>query len=197
MNVIKNYSIAGLLLISAANIAVVQAEWYLGADQVPTSKWYQLEDYSIDSSIPEYTDPGLKLFSGYKASDFFSIELEYTDTMEFGVGDVFTSDELWLTDQNLNRFDSQTLFLSGQSKFNFAESKYLYVKGGVYNWDVESTDDRFIGTDIEKRRGTDIFYSIGSHIDISETFGFSAEWERFKLNNEEVDFISTELRFSF
>ena len=197
MNLIKIYSIAGILLFSAFNISVVHAEWYLGAGQVPTAKWYQLEDYAGVSSIPEYQEPGLKLFSGYKASDFLSFELEYTDAMSFGVGDLFTGDELWLTDQSLKEFDSQTLFFSGQRTFNIDESKFLYIKGGLYNWDVQSTDERFIGTEIERRRGTDLFYSIGSHIDVSDTFGFSAEWERFEIDNKEVDFISTELHFNF
>lgn len=197
MKTIKNYSIAAVFLITASTTSMIHAEWYLGAGQVPTAKWYQLEDYSIDPNYPEYSDPGVKLYSGYKASDLFSIELEYTDAMEFGVGEVFTGDELWLTDQSGDKFSSKTLFLSGQSTFNIDETKYLYFKGGLYNWDVESTNERFIGTDLESRQGTDLFYSIGSHIDVSDTFGFSAEWERFEIDNKEVDFISTELRFSF
>ena len=197
MKTINKYSLSVVLFITASTISISHAEWYLGAGQVPTTKWYELEDYSLDSSSSQFTDPGVKFFSGYKASNFLSIELEYTDAMEFGVGDVFTGDELWLTDQRTNNFDSQTLFLSGQSTYNFDETSYLYFKGGLYNWDVESNQDKFIGTDIESRRGTDLFYSIGSHIDVSDTFGFSAEWERFEIDNKEVDFISTELRFSF
>lgn len=197
MKTIKIYRIAAVLLISASTTSIIHAEWYLGAGQVPTTKWYQLEDYSIDPNIPKYSDQGLKLFSGYKASDFFSIELEYTDAMDFGVGELFSGDELWLTNQSGDKFNSKTLFLSGQSTFSIDETKYLYFKGGLYNWDVESTNERFIGTDLESRQGTDLFYSIGSHIDVSDTFGFSAEWERFEIDNKEVDFISTELRFSF
>ena len=187
-------SVALYIVLSAST---AQAEWYLGANQVPTSKWYQLEDYSIDTSIPSYTDPGLRLFSGYKVSDIFSMELEYTDQMKFGVGDLFLGNELWITDSENSDIDSQTLFLSGQSTFNIDESKSLYFRGGLYNWDIESNKNNFIGTDTNNRRGTDVFYSIGSYIDVSDTFGFSAEWERFEIEDKDIDFISTELHFNF
>lgn len=189
--------IVAIFAFSLVGVTTVQAEWYLGADQVPTSHWYQLENYSIDATIPSFSDSGIKFYSGFKANDLFSLELEYNDQMQFGVGNLFQGNELWLTDQDSADLDSRALFLSGQGTFYIDEGKRLLVRGGLYNWDLKSNDQRLTTDEYLPRRGTDIFYSVGSYFDITESFGFSAEWERFEFENDDVDFISTELHFSF
>ena len=92
--------LAAIIAFGVIGTIPVQAEWYLGADQISNTNWYDLDDYSIDTTTTDYSDPGIKLYSGYKANDLFSIEFEYKDQMEFGVGNVFTGNELWLTDQS-------------------------------------------------------------------------------------------------
>ena len=193
----KHISIAAIFASCLVSVTAAQAEWYLGANQVPTSHWYQLEDYSIDTTTTNFSDPGIKFYSGFKANDLFSLELEYNDQMQFGVGNVFQGNELWLTDQDSADLDSRALLLSGQSTFNIDEGKRLFVRGGLYNWDLKSNNQRLAADEYSDRSGTDIFYSVGSYIDITDTFGFSAEWERFEFENDDVDFISTEIHFNF
>jgi hypothetical protein len=175
----------------------VQAEWYLGADQITNANWYDIDDYSIDTTTTNYSDPGIKLYSGYKASDLFSVEFEYKDQMEFGVGNVFTGNELWLTDQSDVKLESKALFFSGISTFAIDETKRLYLRGGLYNWDLKSNSQNIADNSITNKNGTDIFYSVGSYFDVTERIGFSAEWERFEFDHDDVDFISTELHFNF
>ncbi|MDW3094728.1 MAG: outer membrane beta-barrel protein [Gammaproteobacteria bacterium] len=189
--------IAVFISLCAINASIVQAEWYLGAGQIPTANWYELDDYSIDTTISHDTDPGIKFFSGYKASDFFSVELEYKDQMEFGVGNVFSGNELWLTDQSDVELESKTLFFTGISTFAIDETKRLYLRGGLYNWDLKSTNQNATDNSQANKSGTDIFYSVGSYFDVTERIGFSAEWERFEYENDDVDFISTEIHFNF
>jgi hypothetical protein len=189
--------LAGILSIGIIGVTPVQAEWYLGADQISNNNWYDLEDYSIDTTSTEYSDPGIKLYSGYKANDLFSVELEYKDQMEFGVGNIFTGKELWLTDQTDVELESKTLFISGISTFSIDESKRLYLRGGLYNWDLKSNGQNLADNSISNKSGTDLFYSVGSYFDVTERIGFSAEWERFEFDNDDVDFISTELHFNF
>ena len=178
----------------------VNAEWYLGIDQIPTSDWYQIDDYSIDTNSVFFDrsdiDPGFKIYSGFKAHEFFTLEFEYKDQMEFGVGNVFSGRELWLSDDNNVELESKALFFSGSSTFTIDEHKRVEFRGGLYNWDLKP--DSYSNQEIEnKRNGTDIFYSVSSYFDVTEKIGFKAEWERFEFENEDVDFISTELRFNF
>lgn len=192
-------------LVVCLNTAV-HAEWYLGIDQIPASNWHQIDDYSIDTTNTDFDayaldhnfkDNGFKFYSGYKAHDLLTLEFEYKDQMEFGVGNVFSGRELWLSNEDNTDLESKTLFLSGSSTFVIDEGKRIHVRGGLYNWDLKPDSDYFGDNPDAKKNGTDIFYSIGSYFDVTEKIGFSAEWERFEFENEDVDFISTELRFSF
>lgn len=186
--------------LSACYCTSVHAEWYLGIDQIPAADWYQIDDYSIDTSSSSFnapiSEPGLKLFSGFKAHDLLTLEFEYKDQMEFGVGNVFSGRELWLSNDNFNH-ESKTLFFSGSSTFVIDENKRINFKGGVYNWDLKPNNNQLDDTIENNKRGTDLFYSVSSYFDVNEKIGFSAEWERFEFQDEDVDFISTELHFNF
>ena len=181
--------------------SVASADWYLGIDQIPTANWHQIDDYSINALDDDYEysldDPSFKLFSGFKAHELLTLEFEYKEQMEFGVGNVFSGRELWLTNEEDVELDNAALFFSGSSTFVIDEGKRINFRGGLYNWDLKPSNN-YLGEDVDNRRGgTDIFYSISSYFDVTEKIGFSAEWERFEFENEDVDFISTELRFNF
>ena len=187
--------------ILTAMMGNAQAEFYWGAGVIPSSDWIQLQSLTEEVPIPagrfEDIDPGLKFYSGFKANESFSIELEYKDQMEFGVGNLFNGEELWLNDSASTELSTQALLLSGQSTFNLDEGKYIFVRGGLYNWDIKTTDLKFSDELFLDQQGTDVFYSIGANFDFTETLGIRAEWERFAVDDEDVDFVSTELRFNF
>ncbi|MEM7304352.1 MAG: outer membrane beta-barrel protein [Pseudomonadota bacterium] len=187
-------SVTALILLAFSSLS--QAELYWGADRIEPPKWYEVEEEFSAYSNRESSASGVKFFSGYKASDFFSLELEYKDQMEVGVGDVFTGRELWYG-ENEQDIDSKALLLSGQSKYEFDGGHYLYMRGGLYNWDVKSGNNDFESTGYLDANGTDLFYSIGSYFDVTDNIGLSTAWERFEYNQDEVDFFSTELRFNF
>ena len=192
-----------LIFVFVCSVAsTTSAEWYWGADVIRPSNWMQLESLAVDTPVPagtfDNTDQGLKFYSGFKAGSSFAIELEYKDQMELGVGNVFSSEDLWLVDQNSrSSLDTKALLLSGRRTFTIDEGKLLYLRGGLYNWDIKTTDLKFSDDLYIDRQGTDLFYSIGAAFDFSETFGVRAEWERFAVDDEDVDFVSTEIRFSF
>ena len=184
--------LVAVILFAISSIA--HAEWYWGADKIDSPSWYQLDDDL--STYNSRNEQGVKFYSGYKASDFFTLELEYKDQMEFGVGDVFSGQELWYEDGSQD-IDSKALFLSGQSTYNFDGGHYVYLRGGLYNWEVESNDLDLNDVNNLNGTGTDLFYSIGSYFDLTDTISVSTAWERFEYENDNVDFISTELRFNF
>lgn len=188
--------LASLTACVFAVASVAQAELYWGADSIKAPKWYEVEEEFSAYSNGTSSTSGMKIFSGYKASDFFSLELEYKDQMEFGVGDVFTGRELWYSndEQDIN---SKALLLSGQSTYKFDGGHYLYMRGGLYNWDIKSRGLELEDADYLNANGTDLFYSIGSYFDVTDNIGLSTAWERFEYDREDVDFISTELRFNF
>lgn len=193
-------SIAIVTLVSSVFVSA-HAEWYMGVDKLPASDWYQIDDYSIDTTGNKLDaiepESAFKLYSGFKAHELLTLEFEYQDQMHFGVGNVFSGRELWLSDESDVKLESKALFFSGSSTFAIDENTRIHLRGGLYNWDLKPESNHLDENAEAERGGTDIFYSIGSYFDVTEKIGFSAEWERFEFENEDVDFISTELHFNF
>lgn len=189
-----------LLLVLSLSSLTLHAEWFVGADIIPLPDFYQLNSLTVDP-VPagsfDYREDELKVFSGYKTSDTFLIALEYRNNLDFATPNVLQSEGLLSGRSRDERFDNNALFLSGQRIFNVDDGKYLYLRGGLYNWDINTSDLAFSEEQNFASQGTDIFYSIGAAFDFSDTFGIRAEWERFAVDEEEVDVISTELRFNF
>lgn len=194
----NKFSLISLLSGSLAVGSVIQAEWYSGAAEIPPSHWYQLNDYSIDSSIPAFNhQAGRHIYSGYKASDLFSIQLEYQDRMQSGASDLLHGRELWLNGQDSIDIDRQALFLSGQSTFSIDESSYFYLRGGVYNPNIAFNKRPFTDDLFANLQDANLFYSIGSYYDVADKFSFSAAWKRFEFDDQEVDVISTQFHLNF
>lgn len=175
------------------------AEWYAGADAIESRAIPTLDSLSDDSISEDKTtvDQNLSLIGGFRTNQYFSVQLEYQDAMSFGLDDMFTGSSLWFPEANTTNFESNAIFFSGISSYPISDHGALYMKGGVYNWEVESelfeTNSNLLGT----TRGTDIFYGLGANYDLNARFGISAEWERYELDETEVDFLSTELKFKF
>ena len=199
MDFAKKFSLVPVVVLLMHSNA--HAEWYWGADRVEASKWVQLESLTGNTgdslNQDEDAESGHKIYSGYKASESFSVELEYKDQMEFGVGNLFGGDTLWQGNEDQEELSTKAFLISGQSTINIDESKVLFLRGGLYNWDIKTTDLKFNDDLYVDRKGTDLFYSIGAAFDFSESFRVRTEWERFAVDDEDVDFISTEFQLTF
>lgn len=184
-----------------------QAEWYVGTN------FSQQEVIPYPSSLSSntfYTDNILSykesnkaqinsasLFGGYRTSQNFSLQLEYQDELSFGIDDIFTGSSLWFPETSTQDIESNGLFLSGISSYPINDHGILYMKGGLFNWEVDSnyyeTNSNYLG----QTRGTDIFYGLGANYDLNARFGVSAEWERYQMEESDIDYLSTKLKFKF
>ena len=199
------------LLTSAAftvlTLSTVQAEWYVGADAVqqdviPYPSSLSNTDFSSDDILSykqnrNAQENNVSLFGGYKTTQNFALQLEYQDDLSFGIDDMFAGSSLWFPETSTQNFESNGLFLSGISSYPINDSGALYMKGGLFNWEVDSnyyeTSSNFHG----QTRGTDIFYGLGANYDLNARFGVSAEWERYQMEKSDIDYLSTKLKFKF
>ena len=183
----------------------VSAEWYVGADT------YQKEilpypdsisDNSLFSeSITSYKsdpyDTSVSLFGGYRTTDNFSLQLEYQDELSFGIDEMFAGSSLWFPEASSESFDSNALFFTGISSYPISDSGVFYMKGGLFNWEIDSnyyeTSEKYLG----RTSGTDFFYGFGANYDLNTRFGISAEWERYQMEESDIDYLSTKLKFKF
>lgn len=203
-NLLKTIFTAGIMTLAFGS---AHAEWYIGADAekkdvLPSPSSLSDDDFST-YDILNYKNrdndqsPSLSLFGGYRTTQNFSLQLEYQDDLSFGIDDMFSGSSLWFPEANTQKFESNGLFLSGISSYPINENGVLYMKGGLFNWEVDSSyyDDgsQYLG----QSRGTDIFYGLGANYDLNSRFGVSAEWERYQMEESDIDYLSTKLKYKF
>jgi hypothetical protein len=199
--------ILALAVFTVLVINNVQAEWYVGADAVqqdviPYPSSLSNNDFSTNDILSykqsrKNLENNVSLFGGYKTTQNFSMQLEYQDELSFGIDDMFAGSSLWFPEANTQNFESNGLFLSGISSYPINDSGVLYMKGGLFNWEVDSnyyeTNSNYLG----QTRGTDIFFGLGANYDLNARFGVSAEWERYQMEESDIDYLSTKLKFKF
>ncbi|MBT8112480.1 MAG: outer membrane beta-barrel protein, partial [Gammaproteobacteria bacterium] len=181
--------------------------WYVGADTsqqevIPypsslSNNYFSTDDILSYKQNRNDPDNNVSLFGGYRTNQNFSLQLEYQDDLSFGIDDMFAGSSLWFPEASPQNFESSGLFLSGISSYPINDNGALYMKGGLFNWEVDSnyyeTSSNFLG----QTRGTDIFYGLGANYDLNARFGVSAEWERYQMEKSDIDYLSTKLKFKF
>ena len=185
----------------------VQAEWYIGADAIqqqvipyPSSlterelSTNDILNYKKGGSVRENS---VSLFGGYRTTENFSLQLEYQDDLSFGIDDMFAGSSLWFPETGEQDFESNGLFLSGISSYPINDHGVLYMKGGLFNWEVDSNYYENSSDYLGQARGTDVFYGFGANYDLNARFGVSAEWERYQMEKSDIDYLSTRLKFKF
>jgi len=196
----KNFNKAHCILFALIFSNTAFAEWYVGGETTYRSVIPEFDSLIDDDSDSfEYQDAASSssLYGGYQQNEYFSFQVEYQDEISLGIDSIFASSSLWFPEANAADFDSNALLLSGISSYQLNDHGTLYLKGGVFNWEVESdlfdiNDDR-----LQQTRGTDIFFGLGANYDLNTRFGISAEWERFQMEEDDIDLLSTKLKFKF
>ena len=197
-----------LTLLSISN---AHAEWYVGSDvsqksviPYPSSLSSGLSDshfYTDDiltyKGSTKTNENNVSFFGGYRTAQNFSLQLEYQDDVSFGIDDMFAGSSLWFPETGSKDFESNGLFLTGIHSYPINDSGMLYMKGGLFSWDVDSnyyeTNSSYPG----QTSGTDVFFGLGANYDLNARFGVSAEWERYQMEASDIDYLSTKLKFKF
>ena len=193
------------LLVIAFAQSSVQAEWYVGASTntnsilpAPSSLSDQtLQIDSVNRYEIEQNTSNFSLFGGFKASQNFSLQLEYQDELSFGVDDLFSGASLWVPESSGELLDTNGFYFSGIQSYPINNNGVFYMKGGLFSWQVDTDYYQASEYYLGQNHGTDVFYGLGASYDLNTRFGISAEWERYQLEESDVDFLSTKFRFKF
>lgn len=196
-----------IVSVTALTLSTANAEWYMGADAekkdvlpVPSSlsvsdfSTYDILSYKNSGNVQESS---FSLFGGYRTNQNFSLQLEYQDELSFGIDEMFSGSSLWFPEVGTQDFESNGLFLSGISSYPINDNGVLYMKGGLFNWEVDSSYYKTRTDYLGQTSGTDIFYGLGANYDLNSRFGVSAEWERYQMEKSDIDYLSTKLKYKF
>lgn len=176
------------------------AEWYVGGEILDTNIIPELEsltDENPNSFEYQNAEYSSSLFGGYRQNKYFTLQVEYQDEITLGLDSMFAGSSLWFPEAEVSDFDSNALFLSGISSYQINDHGALYLKGGLFNWEVDSNLFDINDKKVTPTHGTDIFFGLGANYDLNARFEISAEWERYQLEEADVDLLSTELKFKF
>jgi hypothetical protein len=141
------------------------------------------ETFRIDAS-----DTGYKGFVGYRVFKFFGAELAYTDlgTFEDTVGgDSFKA-------------SGELVALYGMGLLPITPMFDIFGKLGGARW--ETTSESIIGgigSEKMDRSGNDVVYGVGLQFSIIKLIAIRAEWEKFKLDDQDLNYVSLGVQIQF
>lgn len=150
---------------------------FVGASVGQTTLDFSSEGYRIDAD-----DTGYKGFVGYRVFKFFGAELEYTDLGTF-------EDSI---DNTPVEASGNLVALYGMGFLPITPAFDIFGKLGGARWDTEIT-----GALTSDRSGNDLVYGVGLQFSIIKLVAIRAEWEKFKLDDQDANFVSLGAQIQF
>ena len=177
--------IAGLLVLALCGFTgVASAAGYIGASAGITT--VDVCD-DVTAVLPglncDDEDTGLKVFGGFKANQNFAIEALWAD-----LGEVSASAGGTTATVGVDGFG-----IAAVGMIPLGEKFGVFGKVGAFMWDA-SGGGAASGLSED---GTDLMFGAGVNWNFTEKVGLRAEWERFDIDGDDVDFLSVGVQFNF
>ena len=145
----------------------------------------------IDSGSVDGRDTGFKLFGGYMFNRVFGAELAWMNLR--GVRYSGSSGALPVTSGEID-FNGFNLSAVGALPMG---PLIIFGKVGFLLWDAEASDTINGAPFAASFDGTDVSVGVGVSLNFGRNLGVRAEWERSRLLNADVDFVSAGLVYRF
>lgn len=159
------------------------AQGYIGAGVGQTA--VDICDDLTALGVPQCDDKdtGVKIFGGYNINQNFGVEAAWMD-----LGEVSASGGGTTATAELDGFS-----LAGVGMFPINQDLRVFGKVGLFMWDVTGGGAAAgISED-----GTDLMFGAGVGWNFMRNLGVRAEWERFDVDGDNVDFLSVGVQFNF
>jgi OmpA-OmpF porin, OOP family len=183
MNVgnLKRVVFASVAIMLFAVAGTAAAQGYIGAGAGITKAE---SDVCAGLSNCDDEDTGMKIFGGFKFNPNVGLEASWVD-----LGEVSASVPGGTATGEVDGFG---LAVVGMIPLN--EKFGLFGKVGAYMWDSTVSAPGFGSVSDD---GTDIMFGGGVNWNLTTRFGLRAEWERFDIDGDNIDFISIGAQFNF
>jgi OOP family OmpA-OmpF porin len=183
---------AGFAWVPAAGSA---ADFYAGLG-LGQSKTKDYEDYvrnnfddgSITSASYEDSDTGLRLFVGAALNPNFSVELGHVD-----LGEATTSAQsdgccFYAPGPVRHGASADGLDLSGVGRIPISEAAGVFIRAGMFKWDVQERISDSTGGASGSDDGTDFFYALGGEFRVGAQVGLRAEYAFYTVDADGGEF---------
>ena len=149
-------------------------------------------------------DNGWKIYAGMDINENVFVEAQYADLGEASLtgnnGDRFTADgtQYVFTANNVSiKADATSLGASVGYKIPTASGFTPFAKIGLQRWESDTTVAAGGGGYTDNDDGTDLFYGAGVSYNVNESIAIRAEFERYDIDSEDVDFLSAGISVKF
>lgn len=200
---------AGLLLASTAAQAVYDTGIFFGgnvgyvnlSDESGTTGSQFSQPGFAGSVTVDDSDLGWKVFAGYSFTDFFGIEVGYTDLGEAELN--LTATAPVAATQKATR-GIKGYNVSAVARWPLMEKFELMAKFGGFFWDSDfnstiTTGGTTINASIDDD-GTDMTAGLGVKVKLTEHVGVRAEWDRYidvSDAESDIDLFSMGIEFTY
>lgn len=201
----KNKCLVGVLLGLMASVSFAQEGRFYGgiavgqADtDVNEQDFAVLNDGSLSNQRVDAEDTSLKLQLGYWATDNIGLELGYVDLGETqfdansdGSGPIYTAGPV--------NFDIAIdgIALGANIRLPINQTFALMTRLGVFKWDLEATLSNGNGRITVDDDGTDLYFGLGLLASISKDFALKLEFERYDIDDGDLDVLALGAEFNF
>ena len=137
-------------------------------------------------------DSAFKIFGGVNLHENFALEGSYIDfgeavlTMPFG--SVLTVNGVSVVSigaTGVAKSTADALALAGVVKGDVGIAEFFF-KGGMHRWESEFTSN-FSNVANSSTDGFDLFFGLGTNIEVSDAFAIRLEFENYTLEDDDID----------
>ncbi len=174
----KKYLLAGLFVASLGTTSIATAgpgDTYAGISIGNASP----DSSGFDSAI------GWKIFGGYEINEILAVEGGYTSFGEMDGPTILG----FSTSVEPTGYE-----IAAVGNFPINSQLSLFGKVGLLAWDFKANIN---GLGSNSTTGTDAFYGLGGQYEISGNLAVRASWERYTIEDGDIDFLSASAVFGF
>ncbi len=198
-------ALSGVLAVTSAQAA--DTGFYIGG----SAGQAELNDFSgadldaelatlgiTSSSSTDDSDTGWKLFAGYKFMKYLAVEGAYTNLGEGTAHSIITAPVLGTVDTTL---EVEAWTVSALGILPLGDKFSLFGRLGVNFWNADvsavATGGGTAAVAAGDDDGTDMVYGAGASYSFTPNLSVRGEWERYDLDDGEVDLWSAGVSWSF
>lgn len=168
--------------------------WYVGvsigqseADESIASDMALITSGSVDAK-----DTGWKLYGGFMFTRNFGVELAYVD-----LGKAKYSGDFFGLPVTGGTIEATGFNMAAIGAIPLSPALSLFGKLGIFSWEAEA-NDRTAGLPFTQTLdGNDLFFGFGASYSFTRNLSVRGEWERFQLDDTDVDLLSIGLAYRF
>lgn len=135
------------------------------------------------TAVLDESTTAFRLAVGYELGQYFSVEGAYVDFGDFdanlSIGNVSAS---------ADGFD-----IAAIGRLPVSDDFSLTARAGYLSWDADVSLAGLSSSD----SGGEAYFGVGGELNVGDHLGFTAGWNRYQLDDQDLDYLSIGIRFRF